>query len=178
MLAEVQMTIPLADQSFTQVSAFYRALSTVAFTLIGLWWIVLQFRHDEWAGNLARRRENYLVLLGFLLPGAASFFAAVADQGWIWRSGFAAAGVVGLLAMTVFATAVEEGGANAVGKRVFRFLSAPVYAAVVAIAITNDLPQKLGIDITPRELEALLATVLIVFGVQIAWLQFSAPVED
>ena len=159
------------------IADIYRAVATFSFTLLGLWWVVLQFRHDEWAGDPRRSRENFLIMLGFLLPASASLFSSISSDGFIWRSAFAATGLVGFLAVTVFATPIQPGSANALTKRVVRLVAAPVYGAMAVTAVVSDLPDSLGIELAPRELEGLLVAAIVVLGVLVAWAQFTAPVE-
>ena len=160
------------------IADFYRAVAGFSFTLLGLWWVVLQFRHDEWAGDRRRSRENFLVMLGFLLPGAASLLSSISPEGFIWRSAFLATGIVGMLAVTVFATPIQPGAPNALAKGVVRALAAPVYAAMAVTAAFTDLPEKLGIELSPRQLEGVLVTAIVVLGVLVAWAQFTSPLES
>ena len=51
---------------------FYVAFSTVCFTLLGLWIIVVQTRHAEWRRSVVHRRRAYGVALHFSLPGLMS----------------------------------------------------------------------------------------------------------
>ena len=44
---------------------FYVAISTVCFTLLGLWIIVVQTRHGEWRHSAVHRRRAYAVALHF-----------------------------------------------------------------------------------------------------------------
>lgn len=60
-------------------------VSSISFTLLGLWWVVVQGR-ETWRMNLARRRMAYVVSLHFVLPGVMSVLALVApDIGILWR---------------------------------------------------------------------------------------------
>ena len=39
---------------------FYATTSAVSFTLLGFWWVVVQFRHDEMTGDL---HDGFVLLL-------------------------------------------------------------------------------------------------------------------
>ncbi len=70
------------------VETFYTTVSSISFTLLGLWWVVVQGR-ETWRMNPARRRMAYVVSLHFVLPGVMSILALVApepDRGerWVW----------------------------------------------------------------------------------------------
>ena len=56
---------------------FYVAFSTVCFTLLGLWIIVVQTRHAEWRKSAVHRRRAYGVALHFSLPGLMSLLSLV-----------------------------------------------------------------------------------------------------
>jgi hypothetical protein len=56
---------------------FYVAFSTVCFTLLGLWIIVVQTRHAEWRKSAIHRRRAYGVALHFSLPGLMSLLSLV-----------------------------------------------------------------------------------------------------
>lgn len=165
-------------RDFSQISALYRVTATISFTLIGLWWLVLQLARDEWIDDPARRRENLLVVLGFLLPATATLFGGAANEGWVWRSAFGVAGALGAVAMTVYATAGVEGRRYGGAKQAVRYASAALYAAILAVSIAENLPDSLGINVSTRELEGMLVALLVALNVVVAWLQFSATVED
>ena len=53
-------------------ATFYATTSAVSFTLLGFWWVVVQFRHDEMTADPGRRRLAFVVSLHFILPGLMS----------------------------------------------------------------------------------------------------------
>ena len=59
------------------IDAFYQSVATVSFTLLGLWWVVLQLKFKEGRGDARRRRHAYGVALFFLLPGVMSMVSSV-----------------------------------------------------------------------------------------------------
>lgn len=52
-------------------------------------------------------------------------------------------------------------------------LTALLYAAVIADALRTEIPADLGLDLSPRETEALLISALIFLGVNLAWVMFT-----
>ena len=66
---------------------FYATTSAVSFTLLGFWWVVVQFRHNEMTQDPGRRRLAFVVSLHFILPGLMSLGALLtADAPLIWRA--------------------------------------------------------------------------------------------
>ena len=53
-------------------STFYATTSAVSFTLLGFWWVVVQFRHEQMTQDAGRRRLAFVVSLHFILPGLMS----------------------------------------------------------------------------------------------------------
>lgn len=58
------------------VSTFYALFSATCFTLVGLWWNVVQ-SHSEWMRAPALRRVVGGIYLSFLLPALMGLFAQV-----------------------------------------------------------------------------------------------------
>jgi hypothetical protein len=52
-----------------EATVFYQALSGVSFTLLGLWFGVIQFAHGGWRSDPARHRATLHIALHFFLPG-------------------------------------------------------------------------------------------------------------
>jgi hypothetical protein len=55
-------------------------VAQASFTLLALWWVLLQIRHDEWFADTAYRRRAYDVSLYFLLPGIMSLGSPAATR--------------------------------------------------------------------------------------------------
>ena len=89
-------------------ATFYATTSAVSFTLLGFWWVVVQFRHDEMTQDPGRRRLAFVVSLHFILPGLMSLGALLtADEPIVWRLTFGLAGVAGMAAVVVASRGVE-----------------------------------------------------------------------
>jgi hypothetical protein len=81
---------------------FYVAFSTVCFTLLGLWIIVVQTRHGEWRQSAVHRRRAYGVALHFSLPGLMSLLSLVDPASTtLWRVSFAIVAAGGALALVL-----------------------------------------------------------------------------
>jgi hypothetical protein len=158
------------------IDSFYLTLATFGFTLLGLWWLVLQTRHQDWAGKVDRQRENWVVSLCFFLPAASSLFSAVAPVEWVWRVAFGAAGAAGVLAVLGLALPLAA-GTTAGLKRALHLLTLPLYGLMLADAVWPELGDGL-LDLTSKQMEGAVVALLIILGVQIAWLQFSAPLDE
>jgi hypothetical protein len=54
--------------------------------LLGFWWVVVQFRHDDMTLDRGRRLLAFVVSLHFILPGLMSLGALLTgDAPLIWR---------------------------------------------------------------------------------------------
>lgn len=76
--------------------AFYQTMAQLCFTLLGLWWLVLQTKYSEWIGVRERRRRVTNISLYFLLPGAMSLLALLSTEvRFLWQIAFIVASALG-----------------------------------------------------------------------------------
>ena len=145
---------------------FYIAFGTVCFTLLGLWLIVVQTRHAEWRGVAAYRRRAYGVALHFSLPGLMSLLALVNPaSATLWRVSFAVVAASGAIVLLL----VRGSLPGAVG--LVAYLAAVVlYAVIAVIAAVPSLVTGIGLSARALQAEAVLLTILVFFGVNVAWL--------
>lgn len=157
-------------------SAFYGAVTTVSFTLLGLWWIVAE-RRKEWFRVPTRRRMAYVVSLHFMLPGSMSALALVApDRPIIWRVVFTICAVTGIIGMVGVAKAIrEEFGRVRLAAAMF-WIALPVYVLVIVVAVLPDLSRSL--DLQPRQAEAFLVTGIVLLGLHAAWFLATEPTVE
>ena len=142
------------------VTAFYGTVSALCFTLLGLWWVACQARND-WLAEAGGRKMAYAVSLHFLLPGAMSLLSMVApDVAVLWRATFTVAGLAGIVGVLLLAATVRSQARN---------------LRVVAVALLPGLPAALATGLSALQLEAILLTLLVVMGVQAAWLLTFLP---
>jgi hypothetical protein len=145
---------------------FYVAFSTVCFTLLGLWIIVVQTRHGEWRQSAVHRRRAYGVALHFSLPGLMSLLSLVDPASTtLWRISFAIVAAGGVLALVlVRGPAPTRLGAAA-------YVAAVVlYLLIALVAVAPGMVADLGVLALPLRVEAVLLTILVFLGVNVAWL--------
>jgi hypothetical protein len=163
------------DQALVDITTFYVTVSTISFTLLGLWWVVVQSR-ESWRHDVARRRMAYAVSLHFLLPGAMSVLSLVAPGvGWLWRLTFASAGLIGIVAAGYVVRTLREEYDAPRTVRIIEWIAIPIYATVAVIAVAPELAGNLGLGLTPLQVEGLILAILLFFGVQAAWVLMVEP---
>lgn len=144
---------------------FYSLMAVTCFTLVGLWWTVVE-RHASWKSDRRRRRLAGGVYLSFLLPGLMSTFAQVdAGNPLIWRGSFAAAAVVGLVS-TVRLVGIDHDGPRGPFRR-HRWVVAVFYGLVLVLGVVPELAGLVGL--TALQAASLALIGLIVLGHGLAW---------
>ena len=145
---------------------FYVSFSAVCFTLLGLWLIVVQTRHAEWRGSPLHRRRVYGVALHFSLPGLMSLVALVdPESSALWRASFALAAIGGAVALI----ALHGPAPGTLG--LTAYISAiALYVLIGILAIAPHIVGRLGLEAAPVRVEAVLLTLLVFAGVNVAWL--------
>lgn len=147
------------------VSTFYALFSATCFTLVGLWWNVVQSR-PTWMRDPELRRAVGGVYLAFLLPAMMGLFAQVGgtETPAIWRGSFVVVSVVGAVSTLALLARSSDRGASAVVNRV---LTIVLY---VVVAVVGVAPEVAGpFDLKPIQAEALLLILLVAMGHAIAW---------
>ena len=145
---------------------FYVAFATVCFTLLGLWIIVVQTHHAEWRQSAVHRRRAYGVALHFSLPGLMSLLSLVDPASTtLWRISFAIVAAGGVLALALVRGPAPTGlGAAAYGAAVV------LYLLIALVAVVPGVLTDIGVPVRPLRVEAVLQTVLVFLGVNVAWL--------
>lgn len=145
---------------------FYIAFATVCFTLLGLWVIVVQTRHADWRRVPMHRRRAYGVALHFSLPGLMGLLALVdpASAG-LWRISFAIAAGGGAIVL-----ALVRGPAPTWLGTASYWLAIVLYILVALIAIAPSIISGLGISAAAVRVEAILLSLLMFLGINVAWL--------
>jgi hypothetical protein len=153
-----------------EATVFYQALSGVSFTLLGLWFGVLQFAHGGWRSDPARHRATLHIALHFFLPGTmalGSLLSGDSDGGLLWRVAFVLGGVIGCAESVTFL--LVRSGVPGLGVQVLRLLDPLLYALVVVVAF---VPGPVGV-LAPRQLEGVLTGLLFLTGLCYVWLAFA-----
>lgn len=156
---------------------FYQTVAGFSFTLVGLWWAIVQFRHEEWMSHPAWRRLIYAVHLSFMIPGVMSLGAlAAGDLKIIWRLVFVLASVFAIIALIILTQLAHaaggiRGGLLAAG----RWIMVLLYALIAVVAVDTSLVKLISPEIQPLQVEGLLLTLLIFLGTSVAWDLLAAP---
>ena len=157
--------------------AFYAAVAGISFTLLGLWWVVVISR-TEWRQSQARRMLAYAVSLHFLLPGMMSILSIIApDEPLVWRCVFSLAGLLGVFGVILFRRALIEDHDTPRLAIVVEWVVLPIYICITLLALVPTIPADLGLKLTGIQVEAILVSLLIFFGVQGAWILMVEPVR-
>lgn len=147
------------------LGAFYAVVAATCFTLVGLWWNVVE-RHPAWHTDPAQRRRAGGVYLSFLLPGMMSVLAEVdPSTPAIWRSGFLLGAVVGGWSTVALIRSQPHEVAGVLGRN--RWLLAVLYALVALLALVPEVVRPLGL--TPLQAGALLLVLLIAAAHALTW---------
>lgn len=157
------------------LDAFYQAAAQISFTLLGLWWLVLQTKYAEWIANRARRRMATNISLSFLLPGAMSLMALASHARILWATAFVAASLFGGIE-TVRALLPPPIGAPTTHHLPWhayplRIASLILYLLIILVALLPGIPQSFGA--APLTVEAVSLTLIVVLGAAAAWLYFA-----
>jgi hypothetical protein len=155
-------------------TAFYGASSALCFSLLGFWWVVVQFRHTELTRDVASRRFTFLVSLHFIVPGIVSL-ASLLATGPMWRVAFGLAGLTGIAA-AVSGTMNPATGVLG-GIRRGALAGIPIYLLVTIVALVPDAVRS-GLGLEPLQVEGLLLLVILVIGILLAWFLFTGPQAD
>jgi hypothetical protein len=148
------------------ISTFYALFSATCFTLLGLWWNVLQL-NSAWIGVEDERRAVGGIYLTFLLPALMGLFAQVggAETPMIWRVSFVVVAIVGCIStlrlLRVLRTASDD---RPRGKYVATLV---IYLLVVVIGAYPEIAEPL--DIKPVQAEAILLILLVLVGHGLVW---------
>jgi len=154
---------------------FYATTSAVSFTLLGFWWVVVQFRHDEMTQDPGRRRLAFVVSLHFILPGLMSLGALLTqDAPLIWRLTFGTAGIAGMIAVIVASRGIPgpTGAIAAVGR--YEWLALPLYFTLTVVAFRPELVRD-TLQLEPLQVEGVVMTLLVFLGILFAWALFTEP---
>jgi len=145
------------------VSTFYALFSATCFTLVGLWWGVVQ-RDLGWVRDPVRRRAVGGVYLAFLLPALMGLFAQVGglETPAVWRVSFVVIAAIGCLAtLRLLSVDVDRGSAAAHAGAV------GVYAAIAILGVFPELADL--VSLRPIQAAALLLVLLVALGHAHVW---------
>jgi hypothetical protein len=149
---------------------FYQTLTNISFTLLGIWFAVMQFAHGAWLADEHRHRSMLHIALHFFLPGMAglaSLLSAPGDSGLVWRLSFIVAGIAGAAESVEFIRAPH--GPIGVPQRTLRALDPVLYLAVVATAFV----PATGFVLAPLQVGGIVNGLILLTGLFFVWLAYA-----
>ena len=155
------------------LSGFYGLMSATCFTLVGLWWLVVE-RHPDWKVDQRTRRLAGGTYLSFLLPGVMSLFAQVnPDVPLLWRVSFGTAAVVGIVSNLQLMMGPRGSGGLFTRNR---WVAVAVYAVVLALGAFPELASSMAAP--PLTVGAFLLVLLVVLAHGLTWEFMMRPEPD
>jgi hypothetical protein len=162
---------------------FYETTATISFTLLGLWWIALQAKYNEWIADPLRRRMITIITLYFLLPGSMSLLALLAiENRALWRIAFVVFCLVGVFATGLLAADARKATGKAQENptswnwRVMRWscwIGVTLYVLVAVVALGATTLADAGIE--PLIAAGVLVTLIVILGLVLAWTYYVEP---
>jgi hypothetical protein len=148
------------------ISTFYALFSATCFTLLGLWWNVLQL-NSAWIADPEERRAVGGVYLTFLLPALMGLFAQVGGTATptVWRLSFIAVAAVGCFSTLRLLRVLREGHERQPQAKYVAALL--IYLLVAVIGAYPEIAQPL--DMKPIQAEAILLILLVLVGHGLVW---------
>jgi hypothetical protein len=147
------------------METFYSTLSGICFTLLGLWWVVVQMNLERWMSTPARRLTAAAASMHFTAPGLIALVAVmVPEENQIWRVGAVVGGILGLLvsAYALFAATLTR------GQRIQEALMVILFGLITGLAfVTTPV-----FGLRPIVVEALVDVAMLGGGVYFIWLLF------
>lgn len=151
-----------------EATSFYQTLTGTSFTLLGLWFGVMQFGHGDWRKDPRRHRSTIHIALHFFLPGMVgmgSLLSTPLDEGLLWRTVFVLGGAIGVAESVQFIRAPH--GPTRWIERTLRAVDPFLYAGLI---VTSFLPSTLVL--TPLQIGGLVTGSLFLTGLVFVWLAF------
>jgi hypothetical protein len=147
------------------LNLFYALFSATCFTLVGLWWTVIQER-PGWMHDPDLRRSVGGVYLTFLLPALMGLFAQVGgtETPGVWRISFVVVAAIGAASTLGLLARSRDSGRSLVASRV---VTIALYVMIAVIGMAPELATH--VDLKPIEAEALLLILLVVMGHATVW---------
>ncbi len=148
------------------LSSFYAFLSASCFTLVGLWWNVLE-RRPQLLSTPEVRKLAGGIYLSFLLPALMGLFAQVApDRPFMWRTTFGLVSLVGIV--STWRLIQLDGRVPHPGPfRRYRWVVVVLYTAILVLGLVPSLAGLL--DLAPIQLAAIALICLIVIAHGLTW---------
>jgi hypothetical protein len=148
------------------IATFYALFSATCFTLLGLWWNVLQL-NSAWIGVEEERRAVGGVYLTFLLPALMGLFAQVGgtETPMIWRVSFVGVAIVGCISTLRLIRVLRTSSDKQPRAKYFATLA--IYVLVALIGAYPEVAKNF--DVAPIQAEAILLILLVLVGHGLVW---------
>jgi fluoride ion exporter CrcB/FEX len=161
------------------LDTFYATVAQVCFALLGLWWVVIQFKYQAWIKVPARRRIAFNISHYFVLPGVMSLVAILAANTKIlWQAAFILTGLLGAFETLSIIFSNDLKPARPRLLHTGGWIQLVLYLIVVLTAINAALAQPILLRLTPLEIEGVCVSLLLFLGVNLAWTFFSDVEEN
>lgn len=148
------------------ISTFYGFTSATCFTMVGLWWSVVQSK-PEWKTDEAKKRLAGGVYASFLIPGLMSLAAQIGvESALVWRGVFVIAAGAGLSFSSRLISLTRAANPHGAFSR-YAWAVPVLYGLMLFFAIFAGLAFLLGLE--PLQLEALILSGLILCAHMLAW---------
>lgn len=158
------------------LESFYTAASTLYFTLLGFWWVVVQLKRERWIANPATRRMAYAVSLNFFVPGVMCITALLsAEANFVWNVSFVLAGLLGAAASVLTATSLSSGGGASQNSVIGHWGAVALYALIAVIAAIPEIITSVFSGVSALLVEGVLLVLLALLGINMAWFLFMEP---
>jgi hypothetical protein len=148
------------------IQTFYAFMAGTCFTMIGLWWNVVQSK-SRWKEDDTLRELASGIYLSFLIPGLMSLIAqAGIENPILWRLSFVVASALGI----IYTSKISLKTRHALPGARFHSMRWGVnllYGLILLLAIFPGLAQPLGLK--ALTLESLLLVGLLLTGNGLTW---------
>lgn len=140
---------------------FYAVLAQICFAALGLWWVVVEFRHERWSAP-ERRAAAGAISGQFIAIGLIALVAVLSGEvKTIWRLGSSAGGLLGV-AISIWALRAT---ARVPGQRFITSLTLLLFLVLMALSLVFE--PVFGFQ--PILLEALIDVTILGLSVWQAW---------
>jgi hypothetical protein len=147
------------------LATFYATVSATGFTLLGLWWVVVD-KHPEWFHDRVSARMAYVVSLHFIIPASSSLLSLVApEHAIVWRVVFLGTGLAGAAGAVLMVRSQHVTGWS-LGTWPL-MVALPVYVVVALVALAPRLSAVVGLG--ALQVEGFLTALILVLGLHAVW---------
>jgi hypothetical protein len=149
------------------VTAFYSIVAGTCFTLVGLWWNVVQ-SHKEWFADETTRSLTAGVYASFFIPAVMSLGAQVSGTSQlIWQVVFVLAAATGMVSTSRLINKTKLVNASGLFRR-NHWAVVVLYGLVILFGMAPGLGTTLT-GMQPLQVEGILLVILIIIAHGLAW---------